>query len=113
MFQSCAEKLPKLEPVSGLTGICVHPFLPYFLHFSNHPFLFSKKFNRTIPGYALSIIILKELPVFFLSGHIVAICMSHANASEDLLRSWITNLQSENPQLANISVIFNLNQTPR
>lgn len=46
-------------------------------------------------------------------GQIVAVCMSHANASEDLLRSWITNLQSENPQLANISVIFNLNQTPR
>ena len=51
--------------------------------------------------------------VFFLLGQIVAVCMSHANASEDLLRSWITNLQSENPQLANISVIFNLNETPR
>ncbi|KAL9956537.1 hypothetical protein ACROYT_G038025 [Oculina patagonica] len=46
-------------------------------------------------------------------GNVVAICMSHANASEELLRSWITNLQSENPQLANISVIFNLSQTPQ
>jgi len=46
-------------------------------------------------------------------GNIIAICMSHADASEDILRSWITHLQSENPELANISVIFNLNQTPQ
>lgn len=49
----------------------------------------------------------------FLLGNVVAICMSHADASEELLRSWITNLQSENPQLANISIIFNLSQTPQ
>lgn len=47
------------------------------------------------------------------SGNIVAICMSHPDASEDVLRSWISHLQSENPELANISVIFNLSPTPR
>lgn len=47
------------------------------------------------------------------SGNIVAICMSHPDASEDVLRSWISHLQSENPELANISVIFNLSSTPR
>lgn len=46
-------------------------------------------------------------------GNIVAICMSQANASEEVLRSWITQLQHENPALANISIIFNLNQTPQ
>jgi len=44
-------------------------------------------------------------------GNVLAICMSHANVSEELLRSWITHLQTENPQLANISIIFNLSQT--
>lgn len=39
--------------------------------------------------------------------------MSHPDASEDVLRSWISHLQSENPELANISVIFNLGPTPR
>ena len=39
--------------------------------------------------------------------------MSHPDASEDVLRSWISHLQSENPELANISVIFNLSPTPR
>lgn len=46
-------------------------------------------------------------------GNIVAICMSHANASEDVLRMWITQLQRDNPTLANISIIFNLSQTPQ
>ena len=47
------------------------------------------------------------------SGNIVAICMSHPDVSEDVLRSWISHLQGENPELANISVIFNLSSTPR
>ena len=47
------------------------------------------------------------------SGNIVAICMSHPDVSEDVLRSWISHLQSENPELANISVIYNLSPTPQ
>ena len=51
--------------------------------------------------------------LFDFLGNIVAICMSHANASEDVLRMWITQLQRDNPTLANISIIFNLSQTPQ
>ncbi|XP_031557696.1 evolutionarily conserved signaling intermediate in Toll pathway, mitochondrial-like [Actinia tenebrosa] len=44
-------------------------------------------------------------------GAVLAVCMTNTSCSQETLQQWISRLQDQTPNLANIKVIFNLHTT--